>query len=130
MEEVIPVFGKLYAEKLDKVSKKSSNNITIVSLIVGGVLIAGIAFRQKSEGKGKPQNESDTNEGKISMCSEEEHIPQIAYQETSHKAANLVGKIQSVSSCSKIESDVLTPEENKEDDKNKHQVTTTKEAYI
>ena len=128
MEEVIPVFGKLYAGKVDEVSKKSSNNITIVSLIVGGVLIAGIAFRQKSEGKGKPQNESDTNEGKISMCSEEEHIPQIAYQETSHKAANLVGKIQSVSSCSEIESDVLTPEENKEDDKNKHQVTTTKEA--
>ena len=62
------------------------------------------------------------------MCSEEEHIPQIAYQETSQKAANLVGKVQSVSSCSKIESDVLTPAENTEDDKNKHQVTTTKQA--
>ena len=101
-----------------------------MSLIVGGVLIAGIAFRQKSEGKGKPQNDSDTNDGKTSMCSEQEHIPQIAYQENSQKTANIVGKIQSVSSCSKIESDVKTPEENKEDDKNKHQVTTTKEAYI
>ena len=128
MEEVIPVFGKLYAGKVDEVSKKSSSNITIVSLIVGGVLIAGIALRQKSEGKGKPQNESDTNECKISMCSEEEHIPQIAYQENSQKTANLAEKSQSVSSCSKIESDVLSPGENKEDDKNKHQVTTTKEA--
>ena len=125
MEEVIPVFGKLYAEKLDEVSKKSSNNITIVSLIVGGVLIAGIAFRQKSEGKGKPQNESDTNEGKISICSQQEHIPQIAYQETPQKTAIHTKKIQSVSSCSKMESDVLTPEEkNKVVDNNmKHQVT-------
>ena len=128
MEEVIPVFGKLYAGKVDEVSKKSSSNITIVSLIVGGVLIAGIALRQKSEGKGKPQNDSDTNDGKTSMCSEQEHIPQIAYQENSQKTANLAEKSQSVSSCSKIESDVLTPGENKEDDKNKHQVTTTKEA--
>ena len=128
MEEVIPVFGKLYAGKVDDVSKKSSSNITIVSLFVGGVLIAGIALRQKSEGKGKPKNESDTNDGKISMCFEEEHIPQIAYQENSQKTANLAEKSQSVSSCSKIESDVKTPGENKEDDKNKHQVTTTKEA--
>ena len=127
MEEVIPVFGKLYACKLDDVSKKSSNNITIVSLIAGGVLIAGIALRHKSEGKGKPQNESETNEDKISMCSEEEHIPQIAYQETSKKTANLTKEIQSVSSCSKIESDLATPEKSKEVKNNlKQQVTNTK----
>ena len=128
MEEVIPVFGKLYAGKLEDVSKKSSNNITLVSLIVGGVLIAGIAIRQKSEGKAKAQKNSDNKEGELSMCLEHEHIPQIAYQKTSKKTANLTKEIQSVSSCSKIESDVLTPEENKEDDNNKHMVTTTKEA--
>ena len=130
MEEVFPVFGKLSAGKLEDVSKKSNNNITIVSLIVGGVLIAGIAIRQKSEGKAKAQKNSDNKEGELSKCLEHEHIPQIAYQETSKKTANLTKEIQSVSSCSKIESDVLTPEENKEGDNNKHQVTTTKEAYI
>ena len=127
MEEVIPVFGKLYACKLDDVSKKSSNNVTIVSLIAGGVLIGGIAIRQKLEGKAKAQKNSDNKEGELSMCLEHEHIPQIAYQETSKKTANLAKEIQSVSSCSKIESDLATPEKSKEVKNNlKQQVTNTK----